>query len=533
MNHPFKAGDIIASYFRDSGGDEQELSVTQQETFFLNWCQENNLKPGIMFKDLAKKGSSLVGREDFLRMIRHFRSGDAPEKGLVIWKYSRFSRDVDDAAFYRADLRRMGYIVHSLNDNIPEGPEGRFFEAAIDWMNQRFLEDLSSDVKRGLYHLVETYGCVPGTPPRGFKREPVTIGTRRDGSPHVAHKWIVDKKIAPTVRKAFKMRAAGATLLEVHKAARLYGSLNSYRTFFTNPIYIGTLEFGDMVIEKYCPPIVDMKTWNAVQVRIQEQSQKKFGERHPRRASSIYLLSGLIKCAKCGSPMNGNTVSRDTSRGRDEAYRCSRAKRRRDCDAPRIPRWIIEQEVLRVFSEYILLPESIEELQRITAEHASEGEQTRIERRSALTEERAALLRSITRLTEAISDAGHSDALLDALKQKELSLAQVRTELDQLATPVESVPHLTQPQIEAASKELIHVLNRAPSEQIRQLLRGIISEITVERDGNSIKGIITYHYPPPFDLAPTGTLLPIERSPVGALLHRQQFQFPFEIKIRS
>ena len=97
-------------------------------------------------------------------MIRHFRSGEAKEKGLVIWKYSRFSRDVDDSAFYRADLRRMGYLIHSLNDNIPEGPEGRFFEAAIDWMNQRFLEDLSTDVKRGLHHLVQTYGCVPGTP---------------------------------------------------------------------------------------------------------------------------------------------------------------------------------------------------------------------------------------------------------------------------------------------------------------------------------------------------------------------------------
>ncbi len=179
-------------------------------------------------------------------MMRHFRSGEAIEKGVVVWKYSRFSRDVDDAAFYRSDLRRLGYLIHSLNDNIPEGPEGRFFEAAIDWMNQRFLEDLSTDVRRGLRHLVQNYGCVPGVPPMGFKREEVTIGTRRDGSPHIAHRWIPDPEKVPLIRKAFEMRASGLSLATIHKTTRLYSSLNSYRTFFGNRIYLGILEFGDL-----------------------------------------------------------------------------------------------------------------------------------------------------------------------------------------------------------------------------------------------------------------------------------------------
>jgi hypothetical protein len=104
---------------------------------------------------------------------------------------------------------------------------------------------------------------------------------------------------------------------EIHKSTRLYGTINSYTTFFSNLIYIGILEFGDMVIQHYCEPMVDMKTWNAVQEKIAEHAQKKITSQHPLRAKSDYLLSGIIKCARCGSPMNGNTVSRDTSRGRD------------------------------------------------------------------------------------------------------------------------------------------------------------------------------------------------------------------------
>ena len=97
---------------------------------------------------------------------------------------------------------------------------------------------------------------------------------------------------------------------------------------------------------------------------------------------------------------------------------------------------------------------------------------------------------------------------------------------------MESVPHLTPPQIETASKGLIQLLSQSPPEQLRQILRGIIHQITAERDGNIIRGIITYYYPPPFDFAPI-RMLPKEPTPMGAQLYRQIFSYPFEAKIRS
>jgi site-specific DNA recombinase len=519
------------TYLRDSGGEGQDRSIPRQLEAVRAYCAQHRIRLVHVFKDEAKSGTTTAGRDDFNRLYKLAIADEDLPDGLLLWNYARFSRDLDDSQFYKSSIRRQGIIIHSLTDPVPEGPYARFVETLIDISNEERSRQTSVDAKDGLRSIV-MQGAVPGTPPRGFKREPILTVNPRTGEQRTNHRWVVNKKTAPRVRKAFKMRASGATLREIHLATRLYGAINSYKTFFTNPIYIGILEFGDMVIENYCEPLIDMKTWAVVQEKIVEHAQKKYTDKHPRRVNSVYLLSGLIKCAKCGSPMNGNTVSRDTSRGRDEAYRCSRAKRRLDCDARRIPRWKIEDEVIKVLAEYILIPESIAAHQEIALKNQSQGTHEREEQKDALTEENIQLSRAIANITKAIADAGHSDALLDALKLKEIQRTRIRTELDELNIPIERVPHLTPEQIGRASKSLIHALNHSPPEQLRQLLRGIIHEVVVEREGKIIRGMITYHYPPPFDSAPIGTL-PMQPTPVGALLHRQLFSQPFEIKPRS
>lgn len=530
MSSPFQPGDAVCAYLRDSGGESQDLSVNQQSDFFIKWCGDNGLTPGQIFIDRARPGSSIAGREGFVDMVRHFRSGEAREKGVVVWKYSRFSRDVDDAAFYRADLRRMGFIVHSLNDNIPDGPEGRFFEAAIAWMDQRFLEDLSTDVRRGLRDLVQNYGCVPGVPPRGFKREAVRIGTRRDGSAHTAHRWVPDPELVPRIRQAFEMRAAGSSLYAIHKATRIYSSLNSYRTFFNNRIYLGILEFGDLTIEHYCEPFVDLKTWDAVQALIEAHAQSRFGVHHPRRANSLYLLSGLIYCARCGSPMYGNTVTRHNTYGRDEAYRCSRARRRRDCSAGRVSRRHAEDAVLNTMREYILAPESLVAIHHIAAEAQSTGESQRLAASKTNIAQRREISGQIANITRAIAQKGHSQALLDSLTALEARRAELQVEYDRLQLPVQAIPDLTDDQIRAFSARLVERLESAPLEQRRAILRALILKISVEREGRVLRGLITYCYPPPFELPLPETgqgLLSMESSPMGAPRYRQTFSYPF------
>jgi hypothetical protein len=84
---------------------------------------------------------------------------------------------------------------------------------------------------------------------------------------------------------------------------------------------------------------------------------------------------------------------------------------------------------------------------------------------------------------------------------------------------------------------MLEKLNQASLEERRLILRAFIKTIAVERDGNTLRGLITYYYPPGFSPSPLGrgqgegpkdpSMLPIDSSPVGAHLYRQTFTHPF------
>jgi len=514
-------GATVWAYLRDSGGQDQDRSINRQLEAIQEYCTKHQLQLVHVYQDEARSGTTTAGRDDFQRMIAQSKELESNPMGLLLWNYARFARDLDDSTYYKSLLRRNGLIIHSLTDPIPEGPYARFVETLIDISNEERSRQTSIDAKDGLRSIV-MQGAVSGTPPRGFKRVPIVTINPRTGEERKNHRWDPDPDLIDKVRQAFEMRAAGSTLLQIHKATRLYGSLNSYRTFFTNKIYIGILEFGGTVIEHYCDPVIDMETWKAVQKRIEETSQKRFTELHPRRANSPYLLSGMVKCAKCGSPMYGNTVSDPAKR--DEAYRCSRARRKRDCDSSRISRRRLEDLVISTLEEYILIPDSMLATQEIALDNQVHGEARREQKKRTKQEDARVLSREIANITRAIASTGHSQALLDALHEKEAERAVINSELKELEIPIEPIPNLSPPQIESASKRLIERLKSSNLETRRETLRGIIFEVVAERDGPRLEAFITYYYPPPFDLAPTGSLS-MSLTPVGAHLYRQTFTY--------
>ena len=493
-----------AAYLRDSGGDDQELSVEQQEAEIRAWCIERGCILTRVFKDQARPGSSTVGREAFQEMMSHFRSGDCPEQGVIIWKFSRFARDIDDAQFYKADLRRRGYRILSIQDQVPDGLDGRFFEAAIDWMNSRFLEDLSTDVKRGQRHLLEQYGAIGGTPPRGFKREPVHIADRRDGRPHIVHRWVPDPDLIDIVRLAWQMRAAGASYQKINLATRLYGSLNSYRTFFVNRLYIGELVVSGTVIEDYCRPIIDREIWDAVQKintkRARYDHIRTGAKNHPSRGVSTFLLSGLARCALCGSPLNGEVVAFKENTKHYEYYACSRAQRHAGCSARKVPKDTLEKAVIDTLRDYILQPDNLREIQdRIRQQ--STGENERIETQKCAQERALAQIRKkIGNLAELIADQGSqaSRSLLKKLEELEQEETTVLTEIARLnSLSVEIAPDFSAEGLRTLARRANQLLAEINPENLREILSGLIEHVTAERDGNTVRGMVHYYYPPP------------------------------------
>lgn len=522
------------AYLRDSGGDTQDLSIPQQRTAIDAWAASNHALITHYYTDEARPGSTTIGRENFQAMMDHLRHPESSRAltGIIVWKMSRFSRDIDDAQYYKADLRRRGYKIISLNDNIPEGPEGRFFEAAIDWMNQRFLLDLSTDVRRGLQNLVATHGAIPGTPPRGFKRTPIHLTPRRDGTPHIVHRWDPDPELIPLIRKAFQMRSAGRSLAEINNATHLYTSLNSYKTFFNNPLYIGILHYSGQIYPNYCPPIIDPLTWQTVQTILHKNANNNrltdITTLHPRRVHSTFLLSGIAHCAHCGSPLTGQSAKQRNGTYY-QTYTCTASKRRRDHPFKPIPRLKLETAVLvtlrqNIFTKDFLNAIQLDHLNRQATLINDLDQQTH-----TLTTQLHTLKRQVAHLANAIAEAGHSKALLNKLNNLETQQTQIQTTLQQLDQQRNlPLPNLDPTQIQHLVTQMQKTLTlETEPEILRTILRSLIKTITIHQIDNTIEGQITIFTPPhlypnksPPAIIPTAS---ITQPPLGAPLYTRSF----------
>jgi len=503
---PFPHGAHVAAYLRDSGHEDQELSVDQQLAAITTWCAQNGLILTRTFIDAAAPGSSTLTRPAINQMIAHFRTPKIAETGIVIWKYNRFARSIDDAQYFKADLRRRGFILHSLNDIIPDGLDGRLFEAAIDWMNARFLADLSTDIKRGQRHILTQHGAIGGTPPRGFKREVIVIGSRRDGRPHTVSRWVPDPDTWDLCKLAWQMRAQGKSYREINAATQLYKSINAYPTFFRNRIYRGELVFQDVVIPDYVEPMIDQDTWYAVQAlsvkERQAQSMRGFlPEDHPRRRSSNFLLSGLAYCARCGSALTGVVVSFNQTAGyRYEYYACSGYHRNR-CTSLKIPRKDLETAVLNTIADYVLDPATSAHRQSLLLDEQSSRQAENAAQKVQLTQRLTAIRKQIDNITQAIADGANARSLTKKLAELEADETLVQTQLTTLRA---GTPQLSNPdQVAQFAQDLKNLVTQdLPPETMRQILQGLIQRVTVERndDAMTITGIVTYYHlthPPP------------------------------------
>ena len=73
----------------------------------------------------------------------------------------------------------------------------------------------------------------------GYRREPVQVGTRYDGTPLTRVRRAPDPDAAPRVVQAFQMAAEGIGYDEIVAATRICHNKSSLATIFANPIYRG------------------------------------------------------------------------------------------------------------------------------------------------------------------------------------------------------------------------------------------------------------------------------------------------------
>lgn len=361
-------GTKIWYYVRHSPGDNQ--TIDSQVAAIMRLVKEKGWLITREFKDESLSGVSTRNRKAFELMIHLARQKPRQADMLIVWEFSRFARDQVDSQFYRAELRRNGWKLLSMKDDIPKGPISPIFEALIDWKNEQFIIDLRANTKRGLRYIAEQ-GCVPTGPvAKGYTYQGKQIGVTREGVLRMGRKPEPDLEVAPLVVTAFEMKAVGAPYEVIAQKTSLYPAKSgSWHSFFHNRVYIGEYEFDGEVFRTIYPPLISTVLFEAVQKHLPQKQRKFTRQHHPRRKGSTYFLVDVAVCGYCGQPMEGKSANSY------RYYVCSQRNHHTDlCPQAQLIRADdLEAEVIRILRQHILSAEYLTGLLAWTNEVLSEG----------------------------------------------------------------------------------------------------------------------------------------------------------------
>jgi site-specific DNA recombinase len=487
---PLPVDSQVWAYFRDSGGEAQERSVSQQLEIAREYSAKHGIHLTMTFADEARPGSTTVKRDalqDLLARARQLapnrkeRSPEAPD-GILFWDVRRLGRDQLDNSFIKADLRRRGYTLIFLSDDIPDvGDFTPVIEAFLDWKAEQDLKDIGKDAQRGLRDTARKGAHPGGFPPRGYKAERVLIGTKRNGKPRYAPRWIPDPATAHLARKAWAMRAAGASYLEVQEATGLYEGRNSWTTFFSNKTYLGVIKCGDLEIPNAHEPLCTPEQWSAVQTMSKKRDRPK-----PWRAKSDYLLTGLVVCGYCGSACSGGTDYNGRELNPWRYYICGDQKRKgwASCELGKVKADTLEEAVIEQVFDQILTSAYLQELlEKVKSSFGIEQvEKELVEARDHLAE----LDRAIDGLVDAI-EKRPSSALMTRLAGRE----QARDETVARVAELEAKHRCYQdiqldPETLGLLIEQLRRGLRADRATVGNTLRRIVTKVEVTKGGGTL-----------------------------------------------
>jgi site-specific DNA recombinase len=181
-----------------------------------------------------------------------------------------------------------------------------------------------------------------------------TLGERNGGKAPYGYKLkdgklIIHEEEAKVVREMFRLYINGKGIRSITLYLQQFGVEKGIRTIsrmIENPVYCGKLRWAnnskmDAIIsdEIIHPQIVDEETFERAQaIRTNRTTEGK-------KATSPFHFSGVLKCARCGSPLSGYNRKAKGSKH----YLCINRKNNANCDLPQ-------------FTEHALTSKFLEEL---------------------------------------------------------------------------------------------------------------------------------------------------------------------------
>ncbi len=422
----------VVLYLRYSSASHQtEQSIEGQTRVCENFCLQNNYKIIDTYIDRARTASkNPEQRKNFQRLMKDCERGKF--SGVVVYALDRFARNRYDSAVYKAKLKKFGVKLISATENISEAPEGIILESVLEGMAEFYSKELSRKVQRGMHESALKANSCGGSISLGYKIE--------------NKKFVIDPATAPVVQEAFKLYAAGKSVAEICRTFNEKGyrtakggdfNKNSFHQLFRNRRYIGEYHYTDVVIPNGIPPIIDIKTFEAVQMRLKHNADA------PGRGKAIieYYLSQKLFCGHCGGLMTGSASTSHTGE-KYFYYVCSTRRNHKACNKENVRKDLIERAVAEDVKN-MLTPEVIDEIAE-TAMQAQEIEIKKDTRIPALKQKISECEKSVKHLLSLVEKGAQSKMLASRITELE---KEMRGYKSQLKTIEQTTLHLTKDHI--------------------------------------------------------------------------------------
>ena len=300
-----------AAYIRVSDERQDEYSPDSQIRLIHDFAKKNGftVPQEYIFFDDGISAKTAKKRTQFNQMIALAKEKEAPFEAILVWKFSRFARNQEESIVYKNILRKKGIQVISISEPIIDSPFGELIERIIEWMDEYYLINLSTEVKRGMMEKLS----------RGEAMCPPAFGYD-----------IVDKKYIPNdeavhVREIFNDFIDGVTMRQIAMKCAAKGlkthrgnplEARTIRYILNNPVYIGKIRWSTdgrasslrdysnpntVIVDGIHEPIISAEVWDKTQSKMKEL-QKMYGRYQRAEQPVEWMLKGLMRC-DCGATL--------------------------------------------------------------------------------------------------------------------------------------------------------------------------------------------------------------------------------------
>ena len=325
-------------------------SLDAQRDKLIKYAEYQELDIAHEYSDQGKSGKSVEGRPEFMQMLEDIKSEKDQVSYVLVFKLSRFGRNAADVLSSLQLMQDYGVNLVCVEDGIDSSKDaGKLMISVLSAVAEIERENIQIQTMEGRKQKAREGKWNGGLPPYGYKLVNGLLMIEEEEAEII--RIIFDKYLNTSMGSI-----AITEYLNSHgykKKLRQNNTLDYFTENFIskvldNAVYCGRITYGKRTMEKVIGTrneyrqvrkddyidvkgihegIITEEEWAQVQIK-----RKSMAAYQPKTHSleHEHILSGLLKCPKCGGPMYGNVnrkKKKDGSSYKDYFfYRCQRRK---------------------------------------------------------------------------------------------------------------------------------------------------------------------------------------------------------------